>query len=333
VRADRLLAIVLLLQGRGRLSASELAGELEVSVRTIYRDMTALGTAGIPIQAGPDGYRLVDGYRTRLTGLTAQEARALALAAVPSAAAELGLAREVIAARLKLDAALPESLRASAARMRQRLYLDAPTWYDDGDPSDHLTAVADAVWEQRVIDIQYDSWKQLGDHRVRPYGLVLKTGRWYLVAGTPRGIRTYRVSEIRALTVRDETFEWPAGFDLARYWRDHIEEFRSSLYTAQAVVRIAPSARQAAAHLLGRATADAIAGGTTEPGGWMRASVPIESEPHACQQFLRLGADLEVLEPPSLRTRLADAASRLAALYGTSQGRGGAPRSGRGQHG
>ena len=320
MRADRLLAIVLLLQDRGRLSAPELADELEVSVRTIYRDMTALGTAGIPVHAGPDGYRLVDGYRTRLTGLTVEQARGLPLAGVPSAAAELGLAQEVTVARLKLDAALPEALRASAARMRQRFYLDAPTWYDDGDPSDHLPAVADAVWHQREIDIRYDSWKGLGDHRLQPYGLVLKTGRWYLVAGTrPRGhdpgILTYRVNQIQALELRDETFDWPAGFDLARYWRGQVQEFRSRLHAADAVIRIAPSALQQAARLLSRPAADAIASGTTDPDGWLRATVPIESEQHACQQFLSLGADLEVLEPPSLRARLAETAAGLAALY------------------
>jgi predicted DNA-binding transcriptional regulator YafY len=315
VRADRLLAIILLLQSRGRLSAPELAGELEVSVRTIYRDMSALGTAGIPVRASPDGYRLIDGYRTRLTGLTTEEARGLALAGMPSAAAELGLAEAVTAARLKLDAALPESLRAAATRMRQRFLLDAPTWYDDGDPSEHLGAVADAIWHQRVIDIRYESWKQIGEHRLEPYGLVLKTGRWYLVAGADRGVGSYRVGQIQTLTARPETFAWPAGFDLARYWRNHVEEFRGRLYTAEAVIRIAPAAVDRAAHLLGRPTAEALAAGTTGPDGWVRASVPIESEPHACQQFLRLGAELEVLAPPSLRARLAETTAGLAALY------------------
>jgi predicted DNA-binding transcriptional regulator YafY len=318
VRADRLLSIVLLLQARGCLTAPQLATELEVSVRTVYRDVTAIGTAGIPVHAGPDGYRLVNGYRTRLTGLTAGEARGLVLAGLPSAAAELGLAEAVTTARLKLDAALPEGLREAAARMRQRLHVDAPTWYDDGDASDHLTTVADAVWRQQVIDIRYDSWKRLGDHRLQPYGLVLKTGRWYLVAGTPRGVRTYRVSQIQALTPREETFEWPAGFDLAGYWRAHVEEFRAALRTADAVIRIAPAAVQSCASLLGRPMADAIAAGTTGPGGWLRATVPIESEAHACQQFLRLGADLEVLEPLSLRACLADTAARLTAIYQVS---------------
>jgi predicted DNA-binding transcriptional regulator YafY len=315
VRADRLLAVILLLQSRGRLTAPELATELEVSVRTIYRDMTALGTAGIPVHAGPDGYRLVDGYRTRLTGLTAAEARGLALSGVPSAAAELGLARVVTAARLKLDAALPENLRACAARMRERLHFDAPGWYDDGDPSPHLTGVADAVWQQHVVDVRYDSWTQLRDHRLEPYGLVLKSGRWYVVAGTDQGIRTYRISQIHALTVRAETFDWPADFDLAGYWREHVKDFRTRLYTAQATIRVSPTALDRAALLLGRACAEALAAGTTEPDGCVRAAVPIESEQHACQQFLQLGADLEVLRPPALRARMAEAVAGLAALY------------------
>lgn len=315
MRADRLLTIVLLLQARGRLTAPQLATELEVCVRTVYRDMTAIGTAGIPVHAGPEGYRLVDGYRTRLTGLTADEARGLALAGIPSAAAELGLAKAVAAVRLKLDAALPEGLREVANHMRQRLHFDAPTWYDDGDDSAHLTAVADAVWRQTMIDIRYDSWTRLGEHRVEPYGLVLKAGRWYLVAGTPRGVRTYRINQIQALTPRQETFVWPADFDLAEYWRTRVEEFRTTLLVAEAVVRIAPGALDSAARLLGRPTAEAIEAGTPDPDGWLRATVPIESEAHACRQFLLLGADLEVLEPPSLRARLTDTAARLAALY------------------
>jgi predicted DNA-binding transcriptional regulator YafY len=142
------------------------------------------------------------------------------------------------------------------------------------------------------------------------------------VAGTPRGIRTYRVSQIQALAPREETFEWPVGFDLAGYWRAHVEEFRAALRTADAVIRVAPAAVQSAAHLLGRPTADAIAAGTTDPDGWLRTTVPIESEAHACQQFLRLGADLEVLEPPSLRARPADTAARLTAIYQVSPRRG-----------
>jgi predicted DNA-binding transcriptional regulator YafY len=190
VRADRLLTIVLLLQSRGRQTASELAAELEVSVRTIYRDMVALGTAGIPIYGNSAGYQLLDGYRTQLTGLTAAEARGLVLAALPAAAADLGPAEAVAATQLKLAAALPEALRERAARMRERFHLDAPGWYQDGDSSMHLVAVADAVWCQQVMRMRYENWTGVVDHRLEPYGLVLKAGKWYLVGRAERGIRT-----------------------------------------------------------------------------------------------------------------------------------------------
>ncbi|HEU4426808.1 MAG TPA: HTH domain-containing protein, partial [Pilimelia sp.] len=182
MRADRLLSIVLLLQSRGRQTAGQLAAELEVSVRTIYRDVLALGSAGIPVYGDSTGYRLVDGYETRLTGLSADEARGLVLAGLPGAAADLGLAEAVTAAQLKLTAALPEALRERAARMRQRFHLDAPGWYHDGDNCDHLAAVADAVWRQHVIAVRYESWSRVVERRLEPYGLVLKAGKWYLVA-------------------------------------------------------------------------------------------------------------------------------------------------------
>ncbi|TWH65176.1 helix-turn-helix transcriptional regulator [Micromonospora olivasterospora] len=164
------------------LRSAPLATELKVSVRTIYRDVVALGTAGIPVHADPTGYRLVDGYRTHLTGLTADEARGLVLAGLPGAAADLGLAEAVAAAQLKLTAALPETLRERATRMRQRFHLDTPGWYHDGDNSEHLAAVADAVWRQQAVAVRYETWTRLVDRRLDPYGLVLKAGKWYLVA-------------------------------------------------------------------------------------------------------------------------------------------------------
>jgi predicted DNA-binding transcriptional regulator YafY len=318
VRADRLISIVLLLQSRGRLTASQLAAELDVSVRTIYRDIVALGSAGIPVYADPTGYRLVDGYQTQLTGMTADEARGLVLAGVPGAAADLGLAEVVAAAQLKLTAALPQSLRERAIRMRQRFHLDAPGWYHDGDSSSHLAAVADAVWRQQAIAVEYENWTSVVDHRLDPYGLVLKAGRWYLVARNDRGIRTFRVNQIRQLSVLPERFDWPSGFDLAGYWSEHVVEFRTRLLRGEALVRLSPEALDRLAHLMGRAVADAAAAGEPQADGWILARVPIESDRHAEREFLRLGASVEVLEPTSLRRRLAATAAGLAALYAVS---------------
>jgi predicted DNA-binding transcriptional regulator YafY len=315
VRADRLLSLVLLLQTRGRMSAGRLAAELEVSVRTIYRDVAALARAGIPVYADASGYRLVAGYRTQLTGLTADEARGLALAGLPGAAADLGLTAAVTAAQLKLSAALPEALRGRADRMRQRFHLDTPGWYHDGDSPEHLIAVADAVWSQRAIVIEYETWTRVVRRRLEPYGLVLKVGKWYLVARGGRGVQTYRVSQIRSMSSLGDEFDWPEGFDLAAHWRDHVAQFRARLQQGEALVRLSPAGMERLPHHVSRAVVEAARAGRTQPDGWVLARLPIESEAHTVGEYLRFGADIEVLEPASLRDRMAVAARGLAALY------------------
>src|SRR5438034_2717540 len=207
MRASRLVNLLLLLQTRGRLTAAELSEELEVSVRTIYRDVDALSEAGVPIYAerGPGGgVRLVDGYRTRLTGLTPDEAESLFLVGMPGPAAELGLGTVLAAAQLKLLAALPPELRSRAGRVRERFHLDAPGWFREADQPPHLAAIADAVWNQHRIRIRYDRWEahaggaRLNDvtRTLEPLGLVLKSGVWYLVAHADGQLRTYRVSRV-----------------------------------------------------------------------------------------------------------------------------------------
>ncbi|MEQ7126780.1 WYL domain-containing protein [Actinopolymorpha sp. B11F2] len=189
MRASRLLSVLLLLQGRGRMTARELANELDVSVRTVYRDVESLSAAGVPVYAdrGPaGGYQLLDGYRTRLTGLTGDEAESLFVAGIPEpAAAELGLGSVLAAAQLKIMAALPPELRTRAGRIRERVHLDAPGWFHEVERPRHLTGVADAVWNQRVIEIRYvraGSARREVSRTLEPHGLVLKTGVWYLAA-------------------------------------------------------------------------------------------------------------------------------------------------------
>jgi predicted DNA-binding transcriptional regulator YafY len=315
MRADRLLSIVLLLQRSGCQTAPQLASALEVSVRTIYRDMVALGSAGIPVLADATGYRLIGGYRTQLTGLTPDEARGLVLAGLPSAAEDLGLARAVAVGQLKLSAALPEPVREGADRMRQRFLMDAPGWYHDGDRSDHLGPVADAVWQQRAISVRYESWTGVVDHRLEPYGLVLKAGKWYLVARTARGLATFRVNQIHQLATLPEGFDRAADFDLPAYWRAHVTRFREQLHRGEALVRFAPDALPRLAHQWGEAVAEAARQGEAQADGWVLARVPIESDEHAEGAFLRLGAQVEVLGPESLRHRIAATVAELAARY------------------
>jgi predicted DNA-binding transcriptional regulator YafY len=322
MRASRLVSILLLLQTRGRMTAQELADRLEVSVRTIYRDAESLHAAGIPLygDAGPKGgYQLLDGYRTRLTGLTADEAESLFLAGLPGPAAELGLGAVVTAAQLKLMAALPVELRDRAGRIQERFHLDAPTWYRDPEPVTYLPAVADAVWNERRIQVRYRRWKapQEVERRLDPYGLVIKAGRWYLVARAGEDVRTYRVSQILDLHPLPEGFTRPDGFDLAAYWQGYLAEFEARLRWGVAVVRLSPRGMENLADLMTPGVV-AAAGESAEPPdeeGWTRVTVPIESIEHALAEFLRLGTDVEVLAPAELRDRVAATAVQLAARY------------------
>jgi predicted DNA-binding transcriptional regulator YafY len=208
-RASRLVSIILLLQARGRLTAAQLARELEVSVRTVYRDVESLHTAGIPLYGDAGhrgGYQLLDGYQTRLTGLSAEEAKALSLSGLPGPAAE--------------------QLGATA----QRFHLDATGWYAQAEDAPFLPAAADAVWRGAAVRVRYRRWKAPTDvdRRLEPYGLVLKAGRWYLVAAP--GPRTYRVDQILDLAVLKESFTIPENFSLAGYWQSHTAEFLAGLH-------------------------------------------------------------------------------------------------------
>lgn len=205
MRADRLLTLLLLLQNRGPLTAPVLAAELEVSVRTVHRDIEALGAAGVPVLAerGPaGGYRLVEGYRTRLTGLTETEAGSLFLAGAPGPARDLGLGAALAAAQLKLQAALPSGSLERARRVQDRFHLDAPAWFREADPVPWLGDLARAVCEQRVLRCEYRRWSGEVRRELRALGLVLKGGIWYLVAAAPDLPRTYRVGAVAALATR-----------------------------------------------------------------------------------------------------------------------------------
>lgn len=303
------------------MTAQALADELEVSVRTIYRDVDSLHAAGVPLygDSGRDGgYQLLDGYRTRLTGLTSEEAESLFLAGLPGPAAELGLGSVVAAASLKLMAALPPELRDRAGRISSRFHLDAPSWYHDPDPSPYLAAVADAVWHERVLRIRYHRWKAPQDvtRELRPYGLVLKAGRWYLVAQGTRSLATYRVSQIFSLETLEERFTRPTGFDLAAYWKSYLDDFEARRHRGTAIVRLSSSGVERLPDCMPAAVVTAVAAtGRELDDGWTQAEIPIESVGHAAADLLRLGPDVEVLGPPELRERMIDTVRVLAGWY------------------
>jgi predicted DNA-binding transcriptional regulator YafY len=318
MRASRLDALLLLLQTRGRATASELAETLEVSVRTIYRDLEALSAAGVPVYAEPGrngGCQLIDGYRTRLTGLTAKEAEALFMSGVPGPVGELGLGTVLGAAQLKVLAALPKDLADRATVTRQRFHLDAPNWFKSGRNEPHLAAIAAAVWEDHCIVIRYrhPGSSESVERNLEPFGLVLKAGVWYLVARRDGELRTYRVSRVDAVEAVDAPFERPADFDLARYWGDTVAQFESNPPEVEVVVLASPSgfaALERMAHSHGRELRahEPVAERT-------RCVFAFESFDDAYGDLMWLGADVEVLEPEALRTRIAEMATALHELY------------------
>jgi predicted DNA-binding transcriptional regulator YafY len=320
VRASRLVSLMLLLQVRGRLTAAALAAELEVSVRTVYRDVEALQEAGVPVvgQGGPaGGFELLAGYRSRLTGLTAGEAEALFLTGLPGPAAALGRGAQADGVALKLEAALPERLRERAEHVRSRFLLDEQPWYRAPAPPAHLPEVAAAVWAQRRLRLRYRRWRRPEEvHRVvDPYGLVVKAGTWYLVAAVPGGPpRTYRVDQIDAVTALDEPGARPESFRLADYWREHLADFTAGLHTGVARIRVSAAGSSRLGVVLPAAVA-AVARPAPSADGWTTLDLPIESVEHAHEALLGLGAQVQVLEPAAQRDRMRDTARDVLDLH------------------
>lgn len=319
MRASRLLSIMMLLQTRGRMSAEALAAELEVSVRTIYRDIDQLSASGVPVYADigrNGGFALLDGWRTRLTGLTTAEAQALFLSGLPGPAAELGLGDKVAQAELKLLAALPADWQQEAKRISSRFHLDPAGWFQPGYVHAHLKAVADAVWSERQLSVRYESWTKVSDRVLEPYGLVLKGGIWYVVAASNGEVRTFRLSSIQALITLEETFTRPKDFDLPAFWAEATERFQKDIYIGTARVRATQrgiTRLKAISDTVKRAVEAAEIVPDAE--GWAELTVPIEEVEWATREMTKAGAEVEVLSPPELREAMADVARRMARLY------------------
>lgn len=324
--------MVLLLQGRVSMTAAELARELEVSERTVTRDAQALSEAGVPVYADrgrAGGYRLIGGYRTRLTGLHRSEAEALFLSGVPGALREMGLEDASSAARLKVSAALLPSLRDASRTASQRFHLDAPNWFREPETPALLPAVAEAVWDDRLVTAVYRRGEGDVRRELEPYGLVLKAGVWYLCARVAGhgAYRVYRIDRFTAVETEDDVrFERDPEFDLPAFWEERAEQFARSILRAEVVVRLSPDGVRRLPHAADpQAAREALAETETpDEHGWVTLTLPVESEEVAHAQLASLGPEVEVLAPESLRSRFTADAQRLAALYGARDGRGGA---------
>ncbi|MGH8235957.1 MAG: helix-turn-helix transcriptional regulator [Steroidobacteraceae bacterium] len=320
MRASRLLSILIVLQARGRVSAEALARELEVSVRTIYRDIDQLGMAGVPVYAERGrhgGFALLGGYRTDLTGLDSKEAGAVSLIGAAQAAMDLGLGADATAARLKILASLPLGGGKLAERIAARFHLDPAPWYSRPTPPPALRQLAEAVWSDRQVRMTYESWKKITKRTISPLGLVMKAGAWYVAGAVESSIRIYRVDAIREFKVTDEPASRPRSFDLAQFWTEAASNFETRLRGEPARVRLSPAGVKLLRDV-NPAAADAVAAQHPSPpqDAWIEAQIFVESLPHAVREVLRMGAEMEVLEPAGLRTAIAEEARRIARVHG-----------------
>jgi len=319
MRASRLVSLLLLLQTRGLMTAGELAVELEVSIRTVHRDVEALSEAGVPIYAerGPHGgIRLVDGYRTRLTGMTADEAEALFLSGLPGPAAELGLGTVVTAARLKVLAALPPELRNRASRLVERFHLDASGWFQAGEPVPWLAVLSEAVWDARRVSIDYQRDDQVVRRTIEPLGLVLKAGVWYVVALVDGSTRTYRISRVVGAEALDERFERPDSFDLAAFWTESSTAYERDAARVEVTVRIRDDRIDWLRTAVGNAPVEAaIELPVDDPDGWRHLLLRLDWPDEVPGRLLGVGPDLEVIGPPEIRQRMIAISRAILARY------------------
>ncbi len=313
MRADRLLAILMLLQSRQQMSASDLAAELGVSVRTIYRDVDALCAAGIPIYADTGvngGYRLVENYRTNLTGLTQDEMNALLLVNIPDALVSLDTGQKLKTALLKLYAA---QWTRPADRTPPPIYLDWAWWGQGHNTPPHLQTLYEAVRNNRRVTIRYRMMNGVEIERaVEPYGLVAKAGVWYVVYAGGGRVHHIRVSALITVSLSDETFERAADFNLEGYWKAACADIEREAGQFAVILRIVSAAYHDVSLYFGGARWEVM---DSDNGGWMRLNVWFDSFYAARTAILGLGGAAEVIEPEALRLSVADFAAQIVKHY------------------
>lgn len=322
MRADRLISILMLLQSRGQMTARRLADELEVSERTIYRDVEALSGAGVPIYAehGPGGgLGLVDSYRTNLTGLNEGELHALFMVlSSPGPLDRLGIGRDLKSAMQKLSAALPDVRRVSEETIHRRFYLDWSWWFHAQEPVPYLSTVRQAVWEERRLHLRHLTYLLYPTElEVEPYGLVAKAGIWYLVAGMSGRARVYRIAWLLEAALLDEHFDRPPDFDLATFWKGWCTEYEAQQHGYPVLLRVSPDLLKVLPLYFGQRIMEQASNiGPPDEQGWFHVHLSFESLEAARDRVLSMGRAAEVIEPEALRLTVMDFASQIVDLYG-----------------
>jgi predicted DNA-binding transcriptional regulator YafY len=318
MRADRLLSIMLLLQIHKRLTAHELARRLEVSERTIHRDMDALSGAGVPVFAergAGGGWSLVEDYRTSLTGLKKDEILTLFLSTPAKLLADLGLDKASDAAITKLRASLPDIHQGTAEFALQRIHIDTQGWNTHEESAAALPVIQQAIWSERKLSMTYhrgdgcESFERIID----PLGLVAKGSVWYLVAAADGEHRSYRVSRIANPTILNEPVHRPEHFDLAAFWRQSMSTFKTNLPRYWAKLRVSQSVLPRLKYAGRFARIEKV--GAPDDRGWAEVSMRFQFESEACEYALSFGPQVEVIEPVSLREKVLDTAKGVIEFY------------------
>ncbi|WP_432492604.1 helix-turn-helix transcriptional regulator [Kineococcus auxinigenes] len=322
MRAARLLTMAMLLQTRPLVTARELAERLEVSERTVQRDVAELVAAGVPVvsvRGVAGGYRIADGHRHRTSGLSAAEAEAVTFLGLGGVAEDLGFADVVGGAQLKLLAGTTPEGRERARRVASRFHLDTDRWFGTAEPAPALLALARAVWDERRVRVRHH--RRTGERTERvldPLGLVLK-GEWYLLAQREGELRTYRVSRLADVEVLEDRARRPAGFDLQRAWREHLARAEAAREALEVTVRAQPSALPGLRRVASAAAQPhlpVVADGLpVDAAGRVEVRVAFDAREWALTTLLGFGADVEVLAPADVREAVAARARATASLY------------------
>ncbi len=315
MKADRMLSILFALQQGATLTVRELAARLEVSARTVTRDLEALSASGVPVYAERGyggGWRLAEGFRARFNGLKRDDVERLLVSQSGAAKlfADLGREREFKDTWERLLHAASIGTGGDAAAVRERIHIDGAGWRESFEALPHLPALYDAVWSGRAVRMRYGGDE--AERELLPYGLVAKGNAWYVVGATGGELRTYRVSRVASLHVSDDTFERPEGFDLEAHWTSSMRSFRERLPVYPVRLRLTKDALERLSSMR-----FAGVGSVAQEGGLFVAETNLQTIDYAVECLLRLGGEgVELLEPPALRDAMRAAVRRLADVYG-----------------
>ncbi len=308
MRADRLIAMLLRLQNHGGTTVAELAARLEVSKRTVLRDVDALSGLGVPVyteRGRSGGIRLHRGYTTQLSALSPVEAEAIALVGAPSIVGGLGLEKQLASALQKLTAAVPAVHQLRAQHARHRLLFDTTPWFGDATAPPVLDQLRAAVWADQICHLDYERADKVANrYRVKPYALVAKLDVWYLVGDTPRGMRVFRLARIRRVAVTEASFKRAASFDLANFWQAWCKRFEADTGQRYYVeLWLTPTGKRVLLERFGAWHADALAN-FDDRADRCRVKLDLEREDIALNTLFELGRDATLIKPLRLRSKL-----------------------------